>query len=238
MGQVPRYLIIGRGRLARHVQHYFDLLGVCYTSWHRGLSLEVLYEQSAHASHILLLINDDAIPPFIDQHFLSLRHAYLIHCSGRLVCDHAIGAHPLMTFSQMLYSREVYEAIPFVLEEGAPLFSLLFPKLTNQHIQISKKLKDKYHALCALSGNVTGYLWQQLFNRFETELQLPTEIAHPYLRQQMQNLLNDPAQALTGPLVRGDQKTVAAHLMALKGDPLLAIYQGFIESFSAQQAED
>lgn len=231
--QVPHYLIIGRGRLARHFKQYFSLIAQDYSEWHRDLPLSVLHERIPKASHILILINDDAICGFIDAHLHHTNHAYLIHCSGRLITDRAIGVHPLMTFSHSFYNLSEYRAIPFVLEDDAPLFSLLFPEFTNQHTRISKKLKDKYHALCALSGNLTCYLWQHLFHRFEAELELPKEIAHPYLKQQIQNLLNDPTHALTGPLARGDHKTIEAHLHALEQDHLKAIYQGFIESFTA-----
>jgi predicted short-subunit dehydrogenase-like oxidoreductase (DUF2520 family) len=235
--QVPHYLIIGRGRLAMHIEHYFGLLGILYSAWHRDLSLTTLYASVQNATHILLLINDDAIQGFIDQHLNTVTHAYIIHCSGRLNALHAIGAHPLMTFNRSLYGLTDYQAIPFVIEEEAPSFSILFPDFQNPSVRIAKKFKDKYHALCTLSGNLTCYLWQQLFDRFATELALPKEIAYPYLKQQMQNLLQDSSTALTGPLVRNDHKTIVAHLNVLQHDHLKAIYQGFIESFRESKKE-
>lgn len=231
MRQVPHYLIIGRGRLACHIKHYFCLLNLSYSEWHRGLSFEALHAVLPAATHILILINDDAIQTFLNIHLKNLPDTQLIHCSGRLNCDLAVGVHPLMTFSHTLYSLKDYQEIVLVVEEGAPSLEILLPGLSNQVVYIPKQLKEKYHALCALSGNLTCFLWQQLFDRFERELNLPKSIAFPYLKQQMINLLTDATTALTGPLARGDHHTVRAHLQSLEHDPLKKIYAGFINSF-------
>lgn len=69
MRQVPKYLIIGNGRLARHLRHYFDLLKIKTVShWDRSQPLPRLRELAVGATHILLAIKDDAIEPFIDEH--------------------------------------------------------------------------------------------------------------------------------------------------------------------------
>lgn len=235
MRQVPHYLLIGRGRLAVHFQHYFNLLQLSSSIWHRGLPFEQLYAALPQASHVLILINDDAIEAFIKEHLLNRSHAYLIHCSGRLTSHLAIGAHPLMTFGKTLYALDDYQVVPFVLEEGAPAFSTLFPGLSNPTITIKKSLKEKYHALCALSGGLTCYLWQQLFGRFEQEFSLPRNIVFPYLKQQVSNILTDAEQALTGPIVRGDVKTIEAHLTALSQDSLRDLYLTFLAGMGYQQ---
>ena len=69
MGQVPpiSYLMIGNGRLAGHLSHYFSLEKIPHRRWHRrcGSPLE---EVLASATHVLVLISDDAIEPFIRRH--------------------------------------------------------------------------------------------------------------------------------------------------------------------------
>jgi len=234
MRQVPNYLIIGRGRLATHFGYYFNLLGQPYSVWHRGHAKEQLQSILPQSSHVLILINDDAIEPFIHDHLQHASHAYLIHCSGHLTSSQAIGAHPLMTFSKSLYSLATYQAVPFIVDEDAPSFKALFPALNNPTVRINKQVKQKYHAICALSGGLTSYLWQQLFDRFETEFALPKEMAFPYLKQQVLNVLQDANQALTGPIVRGDQQTIQSHLHVLQQDALLPVYQAFIASFQSR----
>ena len=94
MGQVPprSYLMIGDGRLAGHLSHYFDLEQIPHRRWHRRGGTPV-GDALQGASHVLLLISDDAIESFIRRH---RRHAapIWIHCSGSLDTDMAVGVHP------------------------------------------------------------------------------------------------------------------------------------------------
>lgn len=230
MGQVPAYLLIGNGRVQRHVASYFDHLGISYTHWHRGMAEDVLASRAAAATHILILIRDDAIADFAQYH-LSGASALKIHFSGALVAADIHGAHPLMTFGPDLYTPKKYAAIPFVIEDDAPDFAVLLPGLPNTHARIKKSDKAKYHALCAMAGNFSCLLWQKLMDSFAADFGLPPETAHEYLRQQTENLLHDYKTALTGPLARGDRATVQKHLAALKGDPFAEVYQSFITAY-------
>lgn len=235
MRQVPaNYLMIGNGRLARHFQHYFSLLDLTFNTWHRGQPFEDLHPKTKIASHILVLISDQAIETFIKTHLPA--SATIIHCSGSLVTESAYGAHPLMTFGTRLYDLNTYQSIPFIIDDNAPDFGELLPGLPNPHQRLDRALKAKYHALCVLSGNFTCMLWQKLFQDFAKELNLTPELAHPYLQQQMQNLMIDPQTALTGPLVRGDQATIAKNIKALNQDPIQDIYKSFVKYYQEQHS--
>lgn len=232
MRQVP-YLIIGDGRLARHFSHYFQALGLPFQQWSRrqdptAQQLKKLAESSERA---LILISDNAIEAFIQQHSY-LQKLVCIHCSGSLTIDSAIGAHPLMTFAPNLYIDDEYQQIPFVIEQSKYTFSDLFPGLPNPAYFIAKSQKALYHSLCVLSGNFTSILWQKVFREFKQQLGFPPSIALPYLAKICENLATDPEAALTGPLARGDQKTLAANLKALEGDPFQAVYQAFVDCFA------
>ena len=232
MRQVPHYLLIGNGRVSRHFQHYFSLLNISFTLWHRKLPLAELHEKLSVATHILILINDDAIENFIEEH-LKNTQAIRIHFSGSLVTDLAYGAHPLMTFNNTLYSPEHYSTIHFVTDADAP--DTLLPDVPNQHVRLQKNMKAKYHALCVLSGNFSCMLWQKLFASFENEFNIPPSIAHGYLRQQTQNILDNYQTALTGPLVRDDQKTIEKNISALEADSFQKIYTSFVECYQLQK---
>jgi hypothetical protein len=228
--QVPEYLVIGHGRVARHFLHYFSLLDIPAVHWHRGMPAHAIPD----ASRTLLLIADRAIDKFCDE-FLQGRSGTTVHFSGSLVTDKAVGAHPLMTFGPQLYTLDKYKKIPFVVDEGVARFEELLPGLPNPHVSLPTELKAKYHALCVLSGNFTTILWQKMFSSLKEDLGLPPEIAKMYLQQTVENLLTDPENALTGPLARGDSETVARNLAALKGDPFRKIYQSFIEAYSTKK---
>ena len=232
MRQVPKYLIIGNGRVARHVRHYFDLLHIPYQNWSRANNTkQELVALVKNSAHILLLISDDAIKDFINANKCLLAADYLIHFSGCLAVENCFAAHPLMTFGLDLYAKETYLAMPFILEEGAPNFSVLLPNIPNKNFTIPKKIKPLYHALCVMSGNFTCLLWQKFFTELENKFNLPKEIVYPYLGQVVENLKNSATKALTGPLARGDKQTIEANLKSLSGDPYQKIYQAFVEAY-------
>ena len=234
MRQVPSYLLIGNGRVAKHFQAYFSQLSIHYDTWCRQQSEFLLQQALCEASHILLLIQDDAIAAFIKTHLKDYQ-GIVIHCSGSLVVEGAYGAHPLMTFSHELYARDVYESIPFIIDHNAPEFNLLLPQLPNQHQRLHHADKAKYHALCVMSGNFSCLLWQQFFEKIQTQFGWPMTLAYPYLRQQMQNLMAHPTKALTGPLVRRDHETMQRNIKALQGDPLQTLYLAFVDFYEATQ---
>lgn len=248
MGQVPqknetslRYALIGSGRLADHFSHYFDLIGINYVQWSRNedpqfntLSpskepdLKRRLEQTiAPASHVLLLIKDDAIEKFVSQ-YPFLRDKKLVHFSGALSLDGIDSAHPLMTFTQDLYDIETYQNIPFITERGKHSFHQLFPELGNTSYAIDPEQKALYHSLCVASGNFTALLWSHVIEQMNQHMDLPAHILKPYMTQVFINMIKDPVRALTGPLARKDLTTVQKNLKALDGLPLSDIYKAFL----------
>ena len=97
-----RYALLGSGRLARHLGHYFRAEGREIRAWARRPDpafndLDVAAHGDAEArleatvescTHVLVLLSDDAIEPFIGRHRF-LRDKVLIHCSGALALEAA-----------------------------------------------------------------------------------------------------------------------------------------------------
>lgn len=231
MRQVPTYLIIGNGRVARHFRHYLSSLSILNFSWDRGQDRGLLAPLLERASHVLLLVSDGAIEALAQG--LETK-AFKVHFSGALVTPHAFGAHPLMTFGNDLYAPEKYREITFVTDKGAPDFAKLLPGLPNVHAVLDPALKARYHALCVMAGNFSCILWQKLFEDFSRDLGLRPDAAYPYLRQQVENLTSDYKTALTGPLARGDHATIARNLAALDGDPFQKVYQSFVDVYKEE----
>lgn len=226
MRQVPHYLIVGDGRVARHMAHYLGLLGLTFSQWRRADGVAALPPLLGPASHILLAITDSAIEPFVRDHLQGCA-AVKIHFSGALETPLAVGAHPLSTFNTSLYDLATYRSIPFVTDEDAP--ADLLPGLPNPCLPLKHGQKAKYHAMCVLAGNFSCLLWQKFFAALPAEFGLPPETGHAYLRQLTENLLTDPAAAFTGPLARGDVETIRKNLAALDGDPFQSIYKSFVD---------
>jgi 2-dehydropantoate 2-reductase len=231
MRQIPRYCLIGSGRLACHFSHYFSLLNISYNSWSRQDDAHLLDKLVKNSDIILLLISDDAIASFIHENEILLTKK-LVHCSGSLVLENVIGIHPLMSFGVNLYDFDIYKQISFVIDDHIDEFYEIFPNLPNKCYHIDKSQKAFYHALCVMSGNFTSILWAKLFDDFESKLNIPKESAFPYLKIIMQNLMEDHNKALTGPISRGDKNTMARNMQALENDKFKYIYQDFIKLYN------
>jgi len=152
-----------------------------------------------------------------------------VHFSGSFWSPDIHGMHPLMSFGRELYSRADYERIAFVADDP-DVFRRLFPSLANPCYAIRPHQKARYHALCAMAGNFTGFLWAKLFEELPASFGIPPEAAIPYLERVCRNIgaaPTSPESFLTGPIVRKDVRTVAEHLAALDGDAYRPIYEAF-----------
>ena len=222
--------LVGRGRVARHLCHWFALEGIAWVQWHRG-SPDTLEYTLEECRTILLAISDDSIEALADAH-PQLADRNTLHLSGSRTIPGIPGFHPLISFGPDLYGLDVYRSIPFITEAGGPTFPEVFPGLPNPHRELDAEKKALYHALCVMSGNFSTILWNRAFQGFEENLGLPREILLPYLKQIAVNLETNPDQALTGPLARGDVGTMKANLNALGNDPLSNIYKAFTTLFN------
>ncbi len=239
MGQVLKnkektpYLIIGNGCLASHLSHYFKQLSIPYLHWSRecGKDLKSLIVQ---ADIIIVLINDDAIEEFVQENRLQNKSQIWIHCSGSLSTPLADSVHPLMTFSDTFYDSETYRNILFVTESGRVSFSELFPELPNPYTSIPSHRKGFYHAWCSMAGNFTTILWQEFCRRLEQEFGINRQMIYPYLNQIAKNIQQDNSP-LTGPLIRGDKKSLQIHQDCLLNDDFRDIYMAFVEVYQSRQ---
>lgn len=236
MQQVP-YGIIGAGRMARHFGYYLSQLDIPFLQWSRSQPMAGITTLVQGSERIVILINDNAIEAFVESHPI-LKTKPLIHFSGQLHTPLATGAHPLLSFGMDIYPLQVYQQMPFILEDTAFTFSELFPGLANPHYFIAAAQKSLYHSLCVLSGNFTVLLWQKFFKELPQTLGIPADAGQLYMQQIFSNLQQNPSQALTGPLTRDDQATIAANLDALAGDTYQPVYQAFVNAFYGEKKNE
>lgn len=235
MRQVPNYAIIGNGRMANHICHYFDYLSIRYQRWYRSAhNYSQLDSILSSATHVLVLISDGAIESFVQKHILK-KHSDLItiHFSGCLSTSVAFSSHPLQTFKQdEIYSLDEYQRIPFVIDKHAPDFSTLLPGLDNPHYRIAAEDKPYYHAMCVLANNVTTLLWQKFYREMSERFGVEQKDVEPYLQRTLANIQANPETALTGPIARKDLETLDKNLTALSGDPFHPIFEAVIKQFA------
>lgn len=235
MSKAVRFLIIGNGRVAKHFAFYFDQLNIVYQQWHRHSSRS-FSEAVSWSTHVLLLLSDKAISAFVADHQV-LNNKVLVHFSGSLVLDNVLAAHPLMTFSDVLYTPEFYPSIPFILHQETCQFDDCLPGLPNPHYFIPQKDVPYYHSLCVMANNYTTLLWNKCFSEFSQRWNLPREVLLPIMQQTVKNIECLSSAALTGPLARGDTQTVQHNLNALQGDVYQQVYHALVNAFLEQKRE-
>jgi hypothetical protein len=227
-----QYGIAGNGRASAHLQAYFRLLKVPYKLWHRrsGRSPEAIL---APCQTVFILLKDSAIAPFIAAHPF-LKDKRLIHFSGSLTVEGAAAMHPFMPLSSRRLTLREYRAIPFALEPGVSMKELV-PEFLNPVFTVRKEDKALYHALCALGANLPVMLWQRTLTGLRG-FGVPPKAVQAYFRASLDNFMQDPAGALTGPIARADYDAVSADIKALGGDPFASVYSAFAQAHSGSPA--
>ncbi len=228
------YLLIGDGRLSRHFQFYFSQLGLRYKVWSRHSNIP-LQELVRWCDVLLLAIGDDQIADFIENNKLTSTGKALVHFSGAQFIEGTVGLHPLMTFGPELYEGAFYAKVPFVTDADESTIRRLFPKMRNPVYKIKASQKALYHAYCVAAGNFPQILWSEVRRGLQQDIGLPPETMTPFLQTTMNNFLKYGDSALTGPLVRGDNKTQVRNLDALHGSPLQDLYFAFINLFKTSK---
>jgi len=224
--QVPKYLIMGSGRVARHMSYYLSLLEIPFIQWD---GIEHVKTLLTKIDRVLVLVSDSAIEKVITENGL-IEKSKIIQFSGALVTDRAYGAHPLMTFGNEVYDLKTYQGFPFIIENEGPDFSELMPGLPNLSYKIPRELKPLYHSLCVLSGNFTVLLWQKFFTDMKNKFGVPQESIKPFLHQTLINLEKNYESAFTGPLSRRDLETIQRNITALASDPYADVYRSFVKT--------
>jgi 3-methyl-2-oxobutanoate hydroxymethyltransferase len=227
------YLLVGGGRLARHLGHYFDLLGVPYVGWVREDGDERLARAAEGAHAVLLAIPDDAIAPFVREHDGRLGSAPRVHFSGARTVGGVTGCHPLGSFGESIFPDDLYRSIHFAVQAGGESFGAIFPDLPNPHTRIPAGSEVAYHTAAVLAGNFTAILWRRAAQAFE-RLGLPAAAWGAYLETVALNIHEDPESAVTGPVVRGDRGTILAHLDELGDDPWGGVYRAFLKAVGVE----
>lgn len=232
MSESASILLIGSGRLAKHLVHWHQShhIPVPLNHWDRNLPNSELHKFLKLRPIVWLAISDSAISGFYDTYLaeLGLR---VVHFSGAYHHPEILSAHPLMTFSSRLFEPEFYRQIHFVIS-GFEKLEDAMPGFYNQFSVIAKKEKAFYHALCVMSGNFPQLLWTDVF-REAGRLKIPATAFETYIRTVTENFIVEKEASLTGPLVRKDTDTINSNLNSLESNKRLQnIYSTFAKEYN------
>lgn len=224
-------LLIGSGRLAKHLRHWQSLQINQTThllAWDRHQDPQLLRTYIQKCSHVWLAISDSAIVPFFEKHLLGFE-CKVVHFSGALHDDRLISAHPMMSFPDRLFDESVYNKIYFALS-GCDRLQDALPDFYNHTFKVNAENKALYHAICVVAGNFPQLLWSESLHQIKN-LNIPEEALINYIRQITLNFVLDQNKAITGPLVRKDITTIEKNKKALSHTKLIHIYEAFEKVF-------
>jgi predicted short-subunit dehydrogenase-like oxidoreductase (DUF2520 family) len=214
-------LLVGSGRLARHLGFYLKNTYTPFLTWSRKTSLP-LDKALQDTDLVLLAISDDALSPFYDEYLKNFK-GLVVHFSGANSDPRMKSCHPLMSFTQELLPEALYPQIAFA-ESETGIFKQIFPQWKNPTFVIRPKDRALYHACAVLMASGTQSLWLRTLEQMNS-LGVPNDALVPYLNRITLQFFKQNQSAMTGPWVRGDKNTIEAHLQALKKTDLLALYQ-------------
>ena len=159
----------------------------------------------------------------------------MVHCSGRngvkvLAPAQAQGAlplalHPAMTLTGTSLDADRLSGAPFAVTSAQPLrmaAEALVVEMGGEPIWIPEEARPVYHAALAHSANhLITLVASGMEMLTEAGVDTPGRLLTPLLQASLDNALRMGYHALTGPVVRGDASTVAAHVAVLADDPQL-----------------
>ena len=207
----------------------------------------VPWEITSSADIVFITTPDSAIPDTcnkISRHIGFAENAVVMHCSGALSssvlsgakdCGAWIGSmHPLQSFASADYEINPFQNIVVSIEGEEPALEFarkISRDLGGQGVEILTEAKTLYHASAVVASNFLVTLLDlafQLIGQAGVHRRDAFNLLKPLIEGTLSNIEKVGTQdALTGPIVRGDVKTVEKHLeeIGLKSPKLLMLYK-------------
>ncbi len=167
----------------------------------------------------------------------------VVHCSGVLSSDvlaplKARGSlvasiHPLRAFRGNHLQRDALQDCDCVVEGDKDVvhrLTALFTAMGARVVPITAEKKGIYHAAAVMASNyvvtLAGCAIELLLDAGLTEIQAK-EMTQHLMQSSLTNIqnTNHVADALTGPMARGDVSTIKTHLQAITAPHIAALYR-------------
>jgi predicted short-subunit dehydrogenase-like oxidoreductase (DUF2520 family) len=194
-----------------------------------------------HGQWIILTVPDDAIETVAKEladSDIGWQDKFVFHCSGLLTteslnplekrCALVASIHPIQSFPQKKPDPKAFHDIFFGLEgkqEALELAIKVARQLGGKHFILEAQNKPLYHTACSIASNFLATLLDTATELLEQAGLTKSEASQallPLVQGTLQNVKKfDAGNALTGPIARGDEITIARHLGALQEHPEL-----------------
>lgn len=157
------------------------------------------------------------------------RHALAVLEPLRAVGALPLALHPAMTFPGGPADLDRLAGASFGVTTPDPLRpvgEMLVLEMGGEPVWIPESARALYHAALTHGSNHLVALVAQAGGLLaDAGVAEPMRLLGPLLGSTLENVLRSGPAALTGPVVRGDAGTVAAHLEVLAGHPALPAYR-------------
>lgn len=237
-----RITIIGSGNVATHLAAAFknaghvivqvysrDLQSASLLAYHvRAEAIDNLNKINPETDLFVIAVKDDAIETVASA--LAKYQKLVVHTSGatdlQALLNHTKNAgvfYPLQTFSK---TKEMdFNTVPLCIE-GADeqiisQLEELAKTITQSVYRINSAERKTLHLAAVFACNFPNYLYY-LAQQLLAEHELPFDLLRPLILETAQKVQDHlPIDVQTGPAIRNDEKTMAAHLQQLAEKPEL-----------------
>ena len=239
---VARLAILGRGRVGGAIARAGRAAGLDVVVLGRDGDLAAAVESERERAAVLLCVPDAAIEPACER--AAAAHPALVgHTSGatRLEALDAATAAGAGTFSlhplQTIPSPEASLAGAPCAVAGSDEHALdaargLAATMGMLPFEVPEDGRAAYHAAAAIASNFLIALEESAAALMDAAgVAASREVLAPLVLQSAANWADSGATALTGPIARGDEGTVAGHLRALRerAPELVPLYEALAE---------
>jgi predicted short-subunit dehydrogenase-like oxidoreductase (DUF2520 family) len=175
----------------------------------------------------------ESVAQALSRHESRIRGALVFHLAGRFGLDvleplirgpvHAAAMHPVRSLTDSALSLAGFAGTACVAEGSEEALNALRPLVTaigGTWLPVTSIDRGLYHASVSIISNITkAVAWKA--QKWQRRAGLPEETAravtHQLLQSTMEDLFRTSArQSITGPVVRGDTSTIAAHIHAIE----------------------
>ncbi len=241
-----RITLIGSGNVATHLGAALKNAGhqmvqvysrngdhAALLAYHiKAKAISSLDDVSPDTDLFIISVKDDVIEEVASA--LSVHQKPIVHTSGatplatlQKYAERAGVFYPLQTFSK---AKEVnFKAVPMCIEatdlELDVVLKQLASTISNSVYAVNSEQRKILHLAAVFACNFPNYLYyasQQLLAQHQLDFNLLRPLISETADKVQEHL---PHAVQTGPAIRNDEKTMAAHLALLNGnDELTAIY--------------
>ena len=185
-----------------------------------------LSEIDANADLYVISVSDDIVLQILN--YLNLKDKLIVHTSGFLPMDILKQAsvnygvfYPLQTFSK---SRNMeMKTVPICIEantvENLERLRFIAGQISTDVREMNSEQRKKIHLVAVFASNFPNFMYT-IADKLLGDLNIDFDILKPLIKETAEKVQNiKPAEAQTGPAVRGDEKVMAEHLDLLNDYP-------------------